>query len=283
MLPNNTHIQSVDLRVKDLEKSIHFYSYLLGLIDRKVSDNEIEFYSDTGKPYLIKVSEQKDAKYPARNNTGLFHTAIRLPNRKELARVFLRLFEHKYKFHGFSDHLVSESIYLADPDENGVELYADKSKTKWEWLSGQIIMDTLPLDLSVITKEIDDKDEWHGIHKDTDIGHIHLKVSNLAFAEMFYGRLLGFNVTNSTYNGALFLAAGTYHHHIGANVWQSHNGTSPDENTMGLISFSISIPHKNYLENIEKSLFNEGLLIEKSSSGSLFVKDFDNLKIHLTL
>jgi len=283
MIPDNTLIKSVDLRVKNLQRSIHFYSYLLGLKDKKVSENEIEFHSGSDKPYLIKVAEDSNAKLPSRNNTGLFHLAIRLPDRKELARVFLRLFEHKYKFQGFSDHLVSESVYLADPDENGVELYADKPKSEWQWQAGQVVMDTLPLDLSVITKGLDDKEIWQGIHPNTDIGHIHLKVSNLSFADMFYSRIMDFNVTNSSYNGALFLAANGYHHHIGANVWQSRNGTPPPENTIGLISYTIGIPDKNYHLDIEKSLVNEGLLLEKLNDGSLMVKDFDNIKIHLTL
>lgn len=283
MIPNNTNIQSVNFRVRDLKESLNFYVNLLGLKEKKISDSDSELYSDLSKPYLIKLSGDKNAKYPIRNNTGIFHIAVRLPNRKELAKVFLRLFEHKYKFQGFSDHLVSEAIYLTDPEDNGIELYTDKNKDEWNWINGEIEMDTLPLDLSKITKELGKDKEWSGIHPDTDIGHIHLKVSDLAFADMFYGKLLGFNVTSRSYPGALFLAANGYHHHIGANIWQSHRGSSPKDNSTGLISFTINIPDKEYLAKLSQTLGNEGLLLNTLNDNSLLVKDFDNIKILLTL
>ncbi len=283
MISDNTHIQSVDLKVKDLEKGLHFYSDLLGLIPVKISGREAELYSSTNKPYLIKLYEDKNALFPSSKNTGLFHTALCLPSRKELARVFLRLFENKYKFGGFSDHLVSESIYLSDPDENGIELYADRPEEEWKFENGQFVMDTLPLDLSVITKELGNNEVWTGIHPDTSIGHIHLKVSNLTFADMFYNMILGFSVTNSSYSGALFLAAGGYHHHIGANVWSTRNGTPPPGNSIGLISYTINVSEEKYLAETEKKLEAEGLIIEKNDKNSLLVKDFDNIKIRLTL
>lgn len=141
--------------------------------------------------------------YRHKGTTGLFHIAIRLPQ-QELARVFLRLFKERVKFQGFSDHIVSDALYLHDPDENGVELYADRPKDEWQYEMGQIVMDTLPLNLNVITNELDDRDEWNGIHPDTDIGHIHLNVSDLNKAQKFYSLILGMNVTNSAYNGAMF-------------------------------------------------------------------------------
>jgi catechol 2,3-dioxygenase len=283
MIPDNTHIKSVELKVKDLDRSLHFYSYLMGMIESTSGSSEAHLYSNKSNQHLVRLIEDKNALYPERKNTGLFHVAFRFPNRKELARVFLRLFENNYKFQGFSDHLVSEAIYLADPDDNGIELYADKPKQEWKWNNGQIEMDTLPLDLSSITKELNDKEQWSGIHPDTDIGHVHLKVSKLVFADMFYNHILRLKVTSNSYPGALFLAADGYHHHIGANVWQSRNGTSPPENSLGLLSYTIGIPDKNYLAQLEKTFKAEGLLINKSDDESLLVKDFDNIKIHLTL
>lgn len=282
-IPANTHIKNVDLKVKDLERSLHFYSYLLGMKESSIKEREVELHSDQANSYLIKLIEDKTAVFSDKSKTGLYHVAIRFPDRKELARVFLRLFEHKHKFQGFSDHLVSEAIYLADPDGNGIELYADKPRSEWKWTNGEIEMDTLPLDLSTITKELNDKDTWNGIHPEADIGHIHLKVSNLTFADMFYNRILGFSVTSNSYPGALFLAADGYHHHIGANVWQSRGSTSPAENSLGLISYSIAIPDKNYISQLEKTCKEEGLLISNSDDGSVLVKDFDNIKIRLTL
>ncbi|HEY3250734.1 MAG TPA: VOC family protein [Ignavibacteria bacterium] len=283
MITDNAHIGGVNLRVNDLERSLHFYSHLLGLKQNNSSGNKVSLHSDLKKPYLVKLVEDKNAKILSPKSPGLYHIAIRIPNRKELGRVFIRLFDFKYKFQGFSDHLVSESIYLSDPEGNGIELYADRPKSEWVFKNGQVEMDTIPLNLNVITKEVDSSEEWNGIHPETDIGHIHLKVSNIFQAEKFYSNLLGFNVTNSSYPGALFLSAGGYHHHIGANIWQSRNVPSPPEDSLGLISFSINIPDKDYLAQIGKESSGEGLLISSLESGGLIVKDFDNIKINLTL
>ena len=283
ILPVITRIQSVDLKVKDLTKALHFYSELLGMKPKEISASEVDLFSDTNKPYLVKLTEDRTAKYPARDNTGLFHIAIRFQNRKELARVFMRLFNNKYKFQGFSDHLVSEAIYINDPDENGIELYVDKPKDERTYNNDEIVMDTLPLNLSHITKELDDPDLWEGIHPSTNIGHIHLKVSNIFHAEKFYSFMLGFKVTTKSYPGALFLAAGDYHHHIGANIWETRNGSSPPENSLGLTGFKINIPDTEHLSGIVNHIKDYGLLIDGSNPNSVLVKDFDNIKIRLTL
>jgi len=283
MLPGNSHIQSIDLKVKDLEGSLHFYSHLLGMKKKDLPAHEVELYSDINKPYLLKLIVTPDAKYPATDNTGLYHIALRFPNRKELARVFMRLFENKYKFQGFSDHTVSEAIYLADPDGNGIELYVDKPKDEWTYNNVEIVMDTLPLNLSHITKELDDSDFWEGIHPSANIGHIHLKVSNIFHTEKFYSFMLGFKVTTRSYPGALFLAAGDYHHHIGANIWKTRNGFPPPENSLGLTGLTINIPDSEHLASIVNHVKDYGLLIDDSNPAGVLVKDFDNIKIRLTL
>jgi catechol 2,3-dioxygenase len=283
MLPGNTHIQSIDLKVKDLKESLHFYSDLLGMKKKEISNGEAELYSDINKTYLVKLIEAPGAKFPSKDKTGLYHTAIRFPNRKELARVFMRLFEKKYKFQGFSDHLVSEAIYLADPDGNGVELYTDKPVSEWTWKNGTIDMDSFPLDLSVITKELDDPGNWNGISPEADIGHIHIKVSNLMKAQKFYSLMLGFRITTSSYPGALFFAAGNYHHHVGANIWHSRNSSPPPENSLGLDSFTISIPDKEKLADVVNYIKDYDMVTENSKDGSVLVNDFDNIKIRLTL
>jgi catechol 2,3-dioxygenase len=283
-IPDNTIIQSIDLSVSDLEKYIDFYSRLLGFKEISREDGNVYLSANGKPPYIISFAENKDGNHPSRNNTGLYHVAIKLPNRKELAKVFLRLFKNNTKFQGFSDHIVSEAIYLADPDGNGVELYIDKPKETWKWTLGQVEMDTLPLNLQVITNELGDNETVaDGIHPDTKIGHIHLKVSDLNNAEKFYNHLLGFNVTNSSYPGALFLSAGGYHHHIGTNIWSSRNGTPPPVDSLGLKSFSIYIPEEKYIVEIEKNAKNYGIETAKYADGRIFLNDFDNIKIILTL
>jgi len=286
-IPNNTKIQSVELRVKNLDKSLNFYSHLIGLteitkeIHRK---NNISFLSADGKyPHLIKLVEDTSAVQRPGNTTGLFHTAIRFSNREELARIFLRLFNHKVKFQGFSDHIVSEAIYLADPEGNGVELYTDRPREEWKWQNGQIEMATLPLNLSVLTNELDDAEVWNGVHPETDIGHIHLNVSSLFKAEKIYNDLIGFDITASSYPGALFLSAGGYHHHVGVNTWQSNNGTPPPENSAGLVSFTIKSGDSKYLHYIKSQAEAKSLNIIKDEDNpeGITILDLDKIKIHL--
>lgn len=282
-IPDNTKIQSAELKVKDLKRSLNFYSHLMGFTIIDQTESYAELSASGKEPYILRLVEDKSAVYRHKGTTGLFHIAIRLPSRKELARVFLRLFNNRVKFQGYSDHIVSEALYLADPDENGVELYADRPKDEWQFDMGRIVMDTLPLNLNVITDELADRDVWNGIHPDTDLGHIHLNVSDLNKAQKFYSLILGMNVTNSAYNGAMFFSAGGYHHHIGTNVWFSRNGSPAPENTMGLISYTINIPDKEYILEIQKRVAEAGLVKNEFDGEKLVLNDMDNIKINIIL
>lgn len=280
-IPDNTKIQSIDLRIRNLETSISFYSNLLGFKEIERKNNTSLLSSSGDHPYLIRLVEDKNAKQRLQNSTGLFHVAFKFPSRKELARVFLRLFNNKIKFQGFSDHLVSEAIYFADPDGIGIELYVDKPRETWNWKFGQIQMDTLPLDLSVLTNELDDREVWNGIHPETNIGHIHLNVSNLFKAEQFYNEVLGFNISNAAYQGAMFFSAGGYHHHIGTNIWYSNNAKPAADNSVGLISYTIKIPDEQILNEIEQRARNSNLLVDNNE---LFItEDYDKNKINIVL
>ena len=281
LIPENTKIQSIDLRIRDLHSSINFYSNLIGfkIIDK---DNTRAILSSTGElPYLIKLTEDKSAPVRLEGSTGLYHMAFLLPERKELARVFMRLIKNNIKFQGFSDHLVSEAIYLSDPDGNGVELYSDKPKSQWKESHGQIIMDTLPLDLSIITNELDDPDLWNGIHPDTTLGHIHLNVSDIKKAEEFYNEILGFRITNTQFPKAMFFGADGYHHHIGTNTWMLDRRAKADESSLGMTSFSILIQDENYLEAISERAKQHNLNIV-SDKKDMLIKDFDNINIKIT-
>lgn len=282
-IPNNTKIQSAELKVKDLTASLHFYSELMGFKAISQDQNSVQLSATGNMPYQLLLREDKNAIYKPKGTTGLFHIAIKLPNRKELARVFLRLFNNRIKFQGFSDHLVSEAIYLQDPDENGIELYADRPREEWPYNMGQVEMATLPLNLNTITDELDDRNVWNGIHPDTEIGHIHLNVSDLKKAQNFYSFILGMNVTNSAYNGAMFFSAGGYHHHIGTNVWSSRNGSPAPSNSVGLLSFTITIPDPDYINLITNRAKEAGLHSASFDGKSAEVKDFDGNKIILAI
>ncbi len=285
MIPEKTKIQSIALRVTDLKKMIDFYSGLIGFKEIK-RDGKESFLSATGKrPYLIKLSEVKAIEPKIRHSAGLYHTAFRFPNRKELARVFMHLFNKKVKFQGFSDHLVSEAIYLSDPEGNGVELYSDKPREQWRWNNGEVEMATEPLDLNSLVRETqsnddsDNDDDKFEIHPGTDVGHIHLRVTNLKKAEEFYHGLLGFDITTRNYGGALFFSAGGYHHHIGANVWSSLNGGKAPEEGPGLDYFTISVPEERYFEETIQRLKDSKIKFEETDGG-IVVRDFDNMRIN---
>ncbi len=279
-ISDNTKIQSIDLLVKDLNESLNFYSNLLGLKEIDRSDDSVLLSSNDAGPYLIKLTEDKNAWIGYKGAPGLFHLAIRFPSRKELARVFLRLFNNNTKFQGFADHLVSEAIYLADPEGNGVELYVDRPRDKWDWKFGEVLMDTLPLDISVLTNELDDREVWNGMHPETDLGHVHLNVSDLVKAEKFYNEILGLNVTNSTYPGARFFSAGGYHHHVGANTWSLRKRIPKRNNSTGMTAFTISVPDKEAVKSIKEKAMNEKLFLD-SNINELLIKDFDDNKIRL--
>lgn len=287
-IPENTKILSASLKIKDLPNSLNFYSGLLGLKEIERESKSALLSADGKLPALIELYEDKNAKPVDRHSTGLYHIAVRFPSRKALAEVFMNLFNNNTKFHGFSDHLVSEAIYLADPDGNGIELYVDKPKEEWKWNNGQIEMETLPLNLALITHELgDNPPAWKGINPDTMIGHIHLRVSDLAKADSFYKGILGFDVTTRNYPGALFFSAGGYHHHIGTNTWSVQKTQHDGNNTLGLISYTINIPDKAVLDEIKsksKSIGIETEPISPAGNGhSFYIKDFDNNKIKLTL
>ena len=160
-----------------------------------------------------------------------------------------RLAKADYPIEGASDHIVSEAIYLSDPDHNGVELYADRPRSQWTWREGQIAMATEALDLDNLLATIQGQSEPAGPPPETDIGHIHLHVADLAEAEKFYQEFLGLAVTQRSYPGALFLSAGGYHHHVAVNTWAG--SAAPPPNSIGLVSYRLEVPVAEILYCLE--------------------------------
>jgi catechol 2,3-dioxygenase len=264
-LPSGTHIANVHLRVSDLDAAESFYVRLLGFRagERGAADTEARIYATRRNPPIILLTEQADAVPKPPRTTGLYHVAIRLPSRLELARVLHRLLEHDWPLHGISDHGVSEAIYTADPDGNGIELYFDLPSAFWPMEDGNIAMTSMPLDPNDLLSELAEDDmPWAGANPYTDIGHVHLQVSDLAKSERFYHSLLGLEVTQSDYPGALFLSVGGYHHHVGVNVWASRGASPPPPNAVGLISFAMEVPDEQTWQILRDRLEAAGVVTQ---------------------
>lgn len=245
----NIEIGPVYLLARNAERTINAYSDFLGFEILKQDDDYISF-GINGKPVLnFKIDPDARAKAPT--DAGLYHIAILLPSRKDLAKFTQMLIDSNIRF-ASGDHLVSESIYLYDSDGLGIEVYADRPSSEWVWQNDKVRMDTLPLDLDVLLDEIEDVDDvWNGVPEGTKIGHIHLQVSDLKTAEDFYSKTLGLNVV-SNFPGATFLSAGGYHHHIGLNNWHTKGIEQVDDNVAGIKAFDVTIPDPTIFESFKR-------------------------------
>jgi catechol 2,3-dioxygenase len=261
-----TSIGAVELTVADLPRAVDFYSDAIGLATIEMRNAHATL--GAGGAPLLRLTGDPDAPPRPRGSTGLFHVAFLVPARADLARSLTRLGERRWPLSGASDHLVSEALYLSDPEGNGIEIYRDRPRQDWPRAEGQIRMATLPLDLDSIRAELDvGAPDLGPVAADTRIGHVHLNVSDLGEAEAFYSGLLGFEVTVRSYPGALFLSAGGYHHHIGLNTWRSEGGPPPPEGSRGLRSFAVTVTDAGELDRIEAALRETGATTERTGAG----------------
>lgn len=236
-LPPDAHIGQVSLTVRDLDRSALFYRDVLGFREAG-RDGRTALLGDGGR-VLIELHENTSAVPKPRRSTGLYHVAILVPSRAALGRSLRRLSEKRLPLTGASDHLVSEALYLDDPDGLGIEIYRDRPREEWQTRNGELAMATDPLDLQGVFDEPGAETPWQGIEPGTVIGHVHLHVPHLDTAERFYCGRIGFAPTVRSYPGALFVAAGGYHHHLGLNTWTGVGAPPPPEHAVGLRSFTI--------------------------------------------
>jgi catechol 2,3-dioxygenase len=269
-----TTLGPVRLRVAELAPMRAFYERALGLHARAREDGVVALAAAGGPP-LVELREQPGAAPRPPRASGLFHLALLLPSRAELARALERLAREAVPLAGASEHLVSEALYLADPEGNGIELYRDRPREQWTWEDGELRMATLPLDLGSLLADAPG-DPGAGIAAGTRLGHVHLQVPELAAAEAFYGGLLGFGVTVRGYPGALFLAAGDYHHHVGLNTWASRGGPPNAPGTRGLERFDVVLPDPGALEAIAARLADGGAPSRPLDGGLLASDPFGN-------
>lgn len=237
-LPAGTRLGPVTLGVGDINRSAAFYRDLVGLAEIERTATSLTL--GAGSTRVLHLTEERGAQPPPHRASGLFHTAILFPDRAALARVVKHIATNGYAFTGASDHLVSEAFYLDDPDGLGVELYRDRPRAEWPMKDGALEMATLPLDVANVLADADRS--FDGAPDGTRVGHVHLKVSDVAQAEAFYRDVVGFDVMVRYGDTASFLAADGYHHHLAANVWQSRGAPPAPPGHAGLREVVIEIP-----------------------------------------
>ena len=293
-MPADMRIGPPILRVKDLEGELSFYEKDLGLqVNRKyrteadIETIELGFngkFKGSVEPLLV-LKHDPDAKQTHHNFAGLFHYAILVPDRKRLAYAYSALQNSGVPFEGFADHLVSESLYLHDPENNGIEIYRDRSREEWPRdQNGHIVMDTLPLDLSSLEGELSEGDPENAapFPRGARVGHMHLRVTNLERSISFYRDRLGLEMTADWRAfGAGFLSAGGYHHHVGMNTWHSADGTPHANGEVGLDSFIIRVRDRPFIEAISAEISDS--IISAEPHGQLLISDPDGIRIMIEL
>lgn len=252
-----TRIGAVELTVDDLEREREFYERSIGLRTLESAGGRASLGPDGGPAILELVADPGAPPRPP-GTTGLFHFAILVPTRADLAAALHRVGDSGWRLSGASDHLVSEALYLSDPEHNGIEIYRDRPREEWDYDGDQVRMATIPLDVSGVMSALDGADPASPMTAGTRIGHVHLDVSDLTSTESFYSGGLGLDVTVRGYPGALFLSAGGYHHHVGANTWAGEGASRPPVGALGLRWYEVLVPDEDELARVEARLTDTG-------------------------
>ncbi len=268
-----TAMGAVSLTVSDLARARAFYETALGLSVREADDGALVFGVPGGAD-LVRLHGDASARALDRRATGLYHLAILYPTRLDLAHALARLAEARWSLDGVADHLVSEALYLSDPEGNGIELYRDRPREEWRFVDGQLQMATLPLDLRDLADELAGAaGPQQTAPQGTMMGHVHLQVASIADADAFYHGVLGFDVMTRGYPGALFVSAGGYHHHLGLNTWHSAGSGPAAPGTVGLRSYEVLLPDRAELERVLHRVREVGLPVESHGEHSGAVRD----------
>ena len=267
----DTTIGAVTLTVRNLERALAFYQDSIGF--RLHGRQENEAMLGAGERDLLVLRGESDARPASRRQTGLYHFAILTPSRRHLARSLRHLIDSGVRPQGFADHLVSEAVYLSDPEGNGIEIYRDRPREEWVYEDGVVQIDTIALDVQGVLDELQgDQEPWTGLDGRTTIGHIHLQVADLEKTEAFYRDELGFDLVTRYGPSASFFSAGGYHHHIGSNLWHSANSGPPPAGSAGLHHFEIRLPNEEALAETVARLREAGREPERREDG-VYLRD----------
>lgn len=265
-LPAGLAMGAVRLRVRDAARSIAFYTGTVGLALLGTDADGIVRLG-VGNAVLIELEEHRDARPRPRGTTGLFHVAILVPDRPALAVVLRRLVARQVRL-GASDHIVSEALYLDDPDGNGIEIYRDRPASEWRWQAGTVEMATDHLDGRGLLAEAPASVPLDApLPAGTRVGHVHLQVGDLAGARRFYVEHFGYDITTDRYPGALFVSAGRYHHHLGLNIWQSRGGSAAPRDSVGLVRYEVVLPQASDVDALRERLVAAGESVTATADG----------------
>ena len=279
MIDPRTTVGAVELGVADLRRSVGYYTRSIGL--RLQAETEGAAALGAGGETLVRLVEQRGAVASPRS-TGLFHLALRVPDRPSLARWLAHAARERVALQGMSDHFVSEAVYLGDPDGHGIEVYRDRPRAHWE---GEVArMTTLPLNVTDLFSELEDPatEPFDGLPGGTDMGHVHLQVRDVREAVAFYRDVIGFELM-ATYGGqAAFLAAGGYHHHVGVNSWNSEGSGPPAAGAAALRQMTIVLPGADALGEADERLGAAGVVRTEHERG-LLVRDPSGVPLLLAI
>jgi catechol 2,3-dioxygenase len=270
----------VHLTVSNLAGAVDYYRDAVGL--DVLEDGVGRARLGAGDRELLVLVEEPGAR-SGRGYTGLYHFALLVPERRQLAAWLAHAARDAVPLVGLSDHDVSEALYLADPDGHGVEIYCDRPRETWEGQVGDRLT-TMPLDVDSLMSELDDpaSTPFDGLPAGTVMGHVHLKVTDIPSSVGFYRDVLGFDLTAQLGEQAAFLAAGGYHHHVGANTWESAGSLPPPPGTAALRHASIVLPDNGARADVIVRLETAGHRLEQEE-GDPLVRDPSGNALILTV
>jgi catechol 2,3-dioxygenase len=265
-----TRLGYVHLTVSDLDRSLDYYQRSLGLQVYRCEGDTVHL--GAGRGDLLRLIASPGARRVT-GTAGLYHFALVVPSRQELAQSLKRVVETAAPIQGFADHLVSEAIYLVDPDDNGIEVYRDLPRSTWQYEpDGRVKMATLPLDAHGLLVLAEEGDTSPGLPPDTALGHMHLRVADLAEGERFYRDVLGFDLMFTDGRSASFFSAGGYHHHIGINTWAGADASPQPADALGMRHFEVSLPDERELGRLTQRLAGAAVPFDRRDDG-LLVRD----------
>jgi catechol 2,3-dioxygenase len=275
------HIARVDLRVQDVGTALLFYRDVVGLEVVEQDSVHAKLQSPGGPVFLTMASDGVTAAADP-GATGLFHTAMRFPTRAALGDALARLAEAGLEI-GAGDHLVSEALYVDDRDGNGVELYWDRPEDQWPAPTKDMLvpMATLPVDLDGLLEQGRGRAAiGQAAPSGTDVGHVHLQVSDIDATRRFYGKEVGLDVTASLGASAGFFSSNGYHHNIGANTWRSRGSRLAGRERAGLERVVLAVKDAEELEGLRARLANHGREVSGEDGRTLVVHDPDGIELN---